>query len=104
MGQDAYFVLGWPQMTGKVAVLCRSRGHNPGPAYCWSKREAIQLRTRLANDRRGETNPSAQRIIRELLVYRYLPRQPLPWRNGDLWVYAEPQWLEPAEAFGLAKF
>lgn len=103
MRDESFFVLGWPQPSGKIAVLCRSRGNNAGPAYCWTKREAIQLRTRLANDRRGEDNPNARRIIRQLLVYKYLIRQPLPWRNGDLWVYAEPYSLEPVEAIGIAK-
>ena len=93
-----YYVLGWPQPSGKVAVLCRSRGQNPGPAYCWTKREAIQLRTRLANDKRGEQNPSARRIIRQLLVYKYLLQQPLSWRPGDLWVYLDPGFLEAQEA------
>jgi hypothetical protein len=97
MPDEGFFVLGWPQPTGKVAILCRSRGNNPGPAYCWTKREAIQLRTKLANDRRGEGNPGARRIIRQLLVYKYLLRQPLPWRNGDLWVYAESNFVEPME-------
>jgi hypothetical protein len=97
MPDESFFVLGWMQPTGKVAVLCRSRGTNPGPAYCWSKREAIQLRTKLANDRRGEGNPGARRIIRQLLVYKYLLNQPLPWRNGDLWVYADQNFLEPME-------
>lgn len=98
MLEEGLFVLGWPQATGKVAVLCRSRGQNPGPAYCWTKREAMQLRTRLANDRRGESNPNARRIIKQLVVYKYMTRKPLSWRDGDLWVYAEPQLLEPAEA------
>jgi hypothetical protein len=98
MPDEGFFVLGWPQPTGKVAVLCRSRGSNPGPAYCWTKREAIQLRTKLANDRRGDSNPGARRIIRQLLVYKYLLRQPLAWRPGDLWAYAEPSFLEAVEA------
>ncbi|MBN9395016.1 MAG: hypothetical protein J0H83_07205 [Candidatus Melainabacteria bacterium] len=97
MSHDLYYVLGWAQPSGKIAVLCRSRGNNPGPAYCWTKREAIQLRTRLANDKRGEQNPSARRIIRQLLVYQYLSNHPLPWRQGDLWVYADPHELEPME-------
>jgi len=100
MSDDSFFVLGWPQPTGKVAVLCRSRGSNPGPAYCWTKREAIQLRTKLANDRRGEANPGARRIIKQLLVYRCLLRSPLPWRTGDLWTYADYSFLEPVEAAG----
>lgn len=103
MAEEAYFVLGLPQASGKVAVLCRSKGNNPGPAYCWTKREAIQLRTRLANDRRGENNPSAQRIIQQLLVYKYLLRKPLPWRQGDLWVYTDEDSLQPVEALGLIR-
>jgi hypothetical protein len=98
MDDDSYYVLGWSQPSGKVAILCRSRGTNPGPAYCWTKREAIQLRTRLANDKRGEDNPSARRIIRNLLVYKYLLHHPLSWRDGDLWVYTDPEFLEPVEA------
>lgn len=99
MADDGYYVLGWSQPSGKVAVLCRSRGSNPGPAYCWTKREAIQLRTRLANDKRGENNPSARRIIRNLLVYKYMLHQPLAWRPGDLWVYLDSHYLEPVEAW-----
>jgi hypothetical protein len=98
MNDDVYYVLGWQQPSGKVAILCRSRGDNAGPAYCWTKREAIHLRTRLANDRRGEQNPTARRIIRQLIVYKYLSDQPLSWRQGDLWVYLEPDWLEAVEA------
>jgi hypothetical protein len=98
MPEDSYYILGWQQPSGKIAVLCRSRGDNAGPAYCWTKREAIHLRTRLANDRRGEENPSARRIIRQLLVYKYLSRQPLTWRPGDLWVYLDQDYLEPVEA------
>ena len=103
MADDGFFVLGLPQPSGKVAILCRSRGNNPGPAYCWTKREAIQLRTRLANDKRGESNPNAQRIIQQLLVYKYTLRKPLPWRQGDLWVYAEQYQLQAVEAMGFAK-
>ncbi len=95
---DEYYVLGWPQPSGKIAVLCRSKGNNPGPAYFWSKREAIQLRTRLANDERGDKNPSARRIIRNLLVYKCHMQEPLPWRSGELWVYTDPIYLEPVEA------
>ncbi len=98
MPEEGFYVLGWTQPSGKIAVLCRSRGQNPGPAYCWNKREAIQLRTKLANDKRGEQNPFARRIIRQLLVYKCLLRQPLPWRSGDLWVYIDPMYLEPVEA------
>ncbi len=98
MRDDSYFVLGWPQPSGKIAILCRSRGSNPGPAYCWTRREAIQLRTRLANDKRGEQNPASRRIICQLLVYKYLLSDPIPWRPGDIWAYAEQRDLEPVEA------
>jgi hypothetical protein len=98
MNDDDYYVLGWPQPSGKIAVLCRSRGDNAGPALCWTKREAIHLRTRLANDRRGEQNPTARRIIRQLLVYRYLLHNPPAWRPGDLWIYLEEDYLEAVEA------
>lgn len=98
MHDEPVYVLGWAQPSGKIAILCRSRGRNPGPAFCWSKREAIQLRTRLANDSRGERNPSARRIIRQLLVYRYATTDFLAWRPGDLWVYADSRQLEPLEA------
>lgn len=101
MPDEGFFVLGWAQPTGKVAVLCRSRGSNPGPAYCWTKRDAIQLRTKLANDRRGDSNPGARRIIRQLLVYKYLLRQPLAWRPGDLWAYAESSFVEPLESVAV---
>ncbi len=101
MHNESYYVLGWPQPSGKVAVLCRSRGNNAGPAYCWTKREAIHLRTRLANDRRGDQNPTARRIIRQLFVYRYLLQHPLSWRQGDLWVYLEPDYLEAVEAMSV---
>lgn len=98
MDNDGYYVLGWQQPTGKVAVLCRSRGKNAGPALCWTRREAIHLRTRLANDGRSDQNPNARRIIQQLLVYKYLLRQPLEWRPGDLWIYLDPSFLEVAEA------
>jgi hypothetical protein len=98
MDDEIYYVLGWAQPSGKVAILCRSRGKNAGPAYCYTKREAIHLRTRLANDSRGEDNPKARRIIRQLLVYRYLLSDPLAWRQGDIWTYLEPDYLEAVEA------
>lgn len=98
MTTDGYFVLGWPQPNGKIAILCRSKGANGGPALCYTKREAMQLRTRLANDPRGDENPTARRIIQKLFVYRYILRKPLSWRPGDLWVYLDPTYLEPAEA------
>ncbi|HEY9679937.1 MAG TPA: hypothetical protein V6C76_18185 [Drouetiella sp.] len=61
----------------------------------------MQLRTRLANDKRGEQNPTARRIIRQLLIYKYLLRQPLSWRPGELWVYLDPGYLEACEALRL---
>ena len=66
------YVLGWPQPNGKVAVLCRSSGSNPGPAFCQTRKEALRLRTKLANDPRGKRNKKAQEAIRRLLIYIYL--------------------------------
>ena len=87
------YVLGWPQPNGKVAILCRSGGSNPGPALCQTRKEAMTLRTRLANDSRGKQNTKAREIIKRLLIYLYVSEEALMWRPGDLWVYVEPRKL-----------
>lgn len=91
------YVLGWPQPNGQVAILCRSSGINPGPAFCKTKKEAIRLRTRLANDPRGKSNKKSQEIIRRLLIYLYVNDETLNWRPGDLWVYLDRRNLELLE-------
>ena len=89
----AGYVLGWPQPNGKVAVLCRSGGTNPGPAICQTRKEAIVLRTKLANDPRGKHSKKAQEIIKRLLMYMYMGDESIMWRPGDLWVYLDPKKL-----------
>ena len=87
------YVLGWSQPNGKVAVLCRSGGTNPGPAFCQTRKEAVLLRTKLANDPRGKQNKKAREIIRRLLIYMYMSEEAVIWRPGDLWVYLDPKKL-----------
>lgn len=91
------YVLGWPQPNGKVAILCRSGGTNPGPAFCQTRKEAMRLRTRLANDPRGKSNGKAQEIIKRLLIYLYVGEESVMWRPGDLWVYIDARNLEQLE-------
>ena len=91
------YVLGWPQPNGKVAILCRSGGSNPGPAFCQTKKEAMRLRTKLANDPRGKANKKAHEIIKKLLIYLYVSDVTVTWRPGDLWVYLDPKILELLE-------
>ncbi len=87
------YVLGWPQPNGKVAILCRSGGTNPGPAFCQTKKEALLLRTKLANDPRGRSSTKAQETIKRLLIYMYPGDETIMWRPGDLWVYMDPRKL-----------
>ena len=87
------YVLGWPQPNGKVAVLCRSGASNPGPAFCQTKKEALLLRTKLANDPRGKHNKKAREIIKRLLMYMYVGQETIIWHPGDLWVYVDPKEL-----------
>lgn len=81
------FVLGCPREDGNVAILCRTSGENPGPAYCDSKKSAVQLKTKLANDPRGMGNSRAMDIIRNLLVYKISPELEAVWDPGALWAY-----------------
>ena len=87
------YVLGWPQPNGKVAILCRSSGANTGPAFCLTKKEALLLRTKLANDPRGRSSKKAQEIIKRLLIYMYSGDEIIMWKPGDLWVYLDPKKL-----------
>lgn len=91
------YVLGWPQPNGKIAILCRSSGTNPGPAFCQTRKEAIRLRTKLANDPRGKQNKKATEIIKRLLMYMYTSDETILWRPGDLWVYVDPRKLVQLE-------
>lgn len=91
------YVLGWPQPNGKIAILCRSSGSNPGPAFCQTRKEALRLRTKLANDPRGKQNKKAREIIKRLLMYIYVGDETIMWRPGDLWVYLDPRSLQLLE-------
>ena len=97
------YVLGWSQPNGKVAVLCRSSGGNPGPAFCQTRKEAIRLRTKLANDPRGKNNKKAREVIKRLLIYLYISEETVMWRPGDLWVYLDPRKLEQLEEPGIVQ-
>lgn len=81
------FVLGCPRSDAYVAILCRSNGPNPGPAFCDSKKNAIKLKTRLSNDPRGLGNHRAMEIIKNLLIYRIDDDTEPVWKDGDLWAY-----------------
>ncbi len=85
--QDSLYVLGSPRDDGNIAVLCRSSGAKAGPALCTSKRDAVSLKTRLANDPRGMGNHRALEIIKSLYIYK-IPAglEPL-WEPGLLWAY-----------------
>lgn len=87
------YVLGWPQPNGKVAVLCRSGGTNTGPAFCQTRKEAMLLRTKLANDPRGKHNRNSREVIKRLLIYMYVSEESIMWHPGDLWVYLDPKKL-----------
>ena len=91
------YVLGWPQPNGKIAILCRSSGSNPGPAFCQTRKEAIRLRTKPANDPRGKQNSKSRETIKRLLIYMYMGEETIMWRPGDLWVYLDPRSLQLLE-------
>jgi len=84
--KDVY-VLACPRNDGTLAVLCRTVGDFVGPAACQSKKGAIQLKTKLANDPRGIGNHRALEMIQSLFVYK-LPETIEPvWEPGALWAY-----------------
>ncbi len=91
----SYYVLGWEQVNSKVAILCRS---GIGPLLCKSWKDALKARTNLLNDPRASQNTNAQKIIRELRIYRLPKGEPLLWRPGDLWLYVDKRILERVEA------
>jgi hypothetical protein len=91
---NCYYVLGWEQPNGKVAILCRN---NYGPALCKTWKESLKLRTSLLNDPRSGDNQNAQRIIGALRIYRLHKGEALFWRPGDLWVYVDQRAIEPIE-------
>jgi len=85
--QRSYFVLACPMYDDRLAVLCRNTGPQTGPALCESKKDAIRLKTKLANDPRGLANENAMAIIKTLFVYELNPGVMPVWQGGSLWAY-----------------
>ncbi len=83
----SYFVLACPRDDGSIAILCRSHGSNQGPAICDSKKDAVRLKTVLANDPRGLANDNAMTIIKNLFVYEVKKSIEPVWEKGTLWAY-----------------
>ncbi len=96
--QDAVYILGSPRSDGTIAVLCRSSGSKPGPAISESKRDALSLKTRLANDPRGMGNHRALELIKSLYIYKIPAKQNLAWEPGSLWAYLPTDRAECMEA------
>ena len=84
---SSYFVLASPREDGSIAILCRSQGYNQGPAICNSKKDAMRLKTVLANDPRGLANDNAMAIISTLFVYEVNKSIEPVWEKGSLWAY-----------------
>ncbi len=85
--QDAVFVLASPRDDGSIAILCRTSGSKPGPAFCDSKKDAVSLKTRLANDPRGMGNHRSLEIIKSLYIYKISTELKPAWEPGLLWAY-----------------
>ena len=85
--QENYFVLASPRDDGRLAVLCRNSGPYLGPALCTSKKDAMRLKTKLANDPRGLANENAVAIIRSLYVYELHAGARPVWDTESLWAY-----------------
>lgn len=80
-------MLACPRDDDTVAVLCRNTGLHPGPAFCDSKKSAMQLKTRLTNDPRGIANHRAMELIKSLLVYKVDASVEPLWDEESLWAY-----------------
>jgi hypothetical protein len=81
------FVLACAKDDSTVAVLCRTEGYNLGPAVCSSKKDAVKLKTKLANDERAMINSCALAIIKTLLVYKVTKNHVPVWDGESLWAY-----------------
>lgn len=95
------YILGCPQEDGKIAVLCRSTGKEPGPACCDTKIDAMKLKTNLANDPRGRSNHRALEIIKSLLVYQIDLSTKIDWEAGALWGYLDESIAKCVESSGF---
>jgi len=96
--QDSLYILGSPRNDGSIAVLCRTSGSKPGPATCNSKRDALSLKTRLANDPRGMGNHRALEIIKNLYIYKIPSSLEPVWEPGLLWAYLPADMVSCVEA------
>lgn len=95
--KNSVYVLACPRDDGTVAVLCRNTGVNPGPAFCDSKKNAMKLKTRLANDPRGIANHRAMELIKSLLVYKVDASVEPIWDEESLWAYLPQEKAKCAE-------
>lgn len=91
------YVLASPRQDGTIAILCRTNAHNEGPAYCNSKKSAIQLKTKLSNDPRGLANHRALELIQGLYVYRIDAAIEPIWEKNSLWAYLPKDLAECVE-------
>lgn len=85
--KNQIYVLACARDDGTLAILCRSGGPSPGPAYCNSKKNAIQLKTKLSNDPRGIANHRALELIKSLYIYKIEAQVEPIWEEGSLWAY-----------------
>ncbi len=96
--KNTVFVLGCLRDDGNVAILCRSAGAQPGPAYCNSKKNAMRLKTKLSNDPRGIANHRSMELIKSLLVYKMDAAIEPIWEEGSLWAYLPQENLKCVES------
>jgi uncharacterized protein YbaR (Trm112 family) len=100
--KNQLFILACPRDDGTLAVLCRSTGPSPGPAYCNNKKNAVKLKTRLSNDPRGIANHRAMELIKNLYVYKIDASIEPIWEEGSLWAYLPQEKAKCVE--GLISF
>jgi len=96
--KDSAYVLACPRKDGNIAILARTVGAQPGPALCQSKKEAVALKTKLANDPRGMGNHRALEIIKSLLIYKISLQTEPVWEPGQLWAYLPASCAECVES------
>lgn len=102
ISKNQLYILACPRDDGNLAVLCRSSGPSPGPAYCNNKKNAVKLKTRLTNDPRGIANHRAMELIKNLYVYKIDAAIEPIWEEGSLWAYLPEEKAKCVE--GLMSF
>lgn len=95
--KNQVYVLACPRDDGTLAILSRNSGTGAGPAYCNSKKNAIQLKTKLTNDPRGIANHRAMELIKSLYVYKIDAHIEPIWEEGSLWAYLPQEKAKCAE-------